>query len=44
MALADGVVLDEEKSFTDQLAKALGIEDQRAETILEEIRSLETDD
>jgi tellurite resistance protein len=38
MALADGVVLDEEKSFTDQLAKALGIEEKRAETILEEIR------
>jgi len=44
MALADGVVLDEEKQFTDELAKALGIEDTRAHDILEEIRSLEPDE
>ena len=44
MALADGVVLDEEKQFTDELAKALGIDDDRANAILEEVKSLETDE
>ncbi|MBI2391248.1 MAG: tellurite resistance TerB family protein [Deltaproteobacteria bacterium] len=44
MALADGVVLDEEKEFTAELAKALGIEATRADSILDEIRSLEPDE
>lgn len=44
MALADGIVLDEEKQFTDELARALNIEDARAADILEEIRSLEPEE
>lgn len=44
MALADGIVLDEEKEFTAELAKALGIDDGRADSILDEIRSLEPDE
>lgn len=44
MALADGVVLDEEKEFSDELAKALGIEGARASEILDEIKSLEPAD
>jgi tellurite resistance protein len=44
MALADGVVLDEEKDFGAELAKALGIASERADEILEEIRSLEPDE
>ena len=44
MALADGIVLDEEKAFTDELAKALGIGDDRAAGILEEISSLVPDE
>jgi hypothetical protein len=44
VALADGVVLDEEKQFTDELARALNIDDKKASDILEEIRSLEPDE
>lgn len=44
MALADGVVLDEEKQFTDELASALGIDGKRAEEILDEVKSLENDE
>ena len=44
MALADGVVLDEEKDFSTELAKALGIDATRSEEILDEIRSLEPEE
>lgn len=44
MALADGVVLEEEKAFTEELSRALGIDATRADAILEEIRSLEPDE
>ena len=44
MALADGVVLDEEKAFTEELGQALGIDAERSAAILEEIKSLEPDE
>jgi tellurite resistance protein len=44
MALADGIVLDEEKAFTNELATALGLADGRADAILDELRALEPDD
>jgi tellurite resistance protein len=44
MAMADGVILDEEKALWGELAKALGIADARAEEILEEIKALEPDE
>ena len=44
MALADGIVLDEEKQFVDELAVSLGIAQERADTILDELKSLEPDE
>jgi tellurite resistance protein len=44
MALADGIVLDEEKQFVDELAVSLGISQDRADTILDELKSLEPDE
>ncbi len=44
MALADGIVLDEEKQFVDELAGSLGIAQDRADTILDELKALEPDE
>lgn len=44
MALADGIVLDEEKAFVDELARSLGIDQSRADDILEELKALEIDE
>lgn len=44
MMLADGVVLDEEKAFTEEFQKALGIAQERADDILDELKSLEPDE
>lgn len=44
MTLADGVVLDEEKAFTDELAAALGLDAKRSAEIVEEINALEPDE
>ncbi len=44
MALADGIVLDEEKQFVDELAASLGIPQERADMILDELKSLEPDE
>jgi tellurite resistance protein len=44
MALADGIVLDEEKQFVDELAQSLGISQERADTILDELKALEPDE
>lgn len=44
MALADGIVLDEEKQFVDELAASLGISPERADTILDELKALEPDE
>ena len=44
MALADGVVLDEETSFAQELASALGIESARADELLDELKALEPDE
>lgn len=44
MALADGIVLDEEKQFVDELAVSLGISQDRADTILDELKALEPDE
>ena len=42
MALADGVVLDEERQMFTELAAALGISADRADAIFDDIKSLET--
>ena len=44
MAAADGVVLDEEKEFFRLLSTTLGIDDKRADELLEEIKALEPDE
>lgn len=41
MALADGVVLDEERALIDELRVALALDDARMDEILEELKSLE---
>ncbi len=44
MAMADGIVLDEEKELFSQLAKALGIDDARAGELNEELEALEPEE
>ena len=44
MAMADGIVLDEEKELFTQLAGALGIDDARAEELNEELKALEPEE
>ena len=44
MAMADGVVLDEEAEFFKLLANSLGIGEARGEEILDELKSLEPDE
>lgn len=44
MSLADGVILDEEKAFMEELGKALGIGETRVEEILDEVKALEPDE
>jgi len=44
MAMADGIVLDEEKELFGELGKVLGIDDARAEAIHEELKALEPEE
>ena len=44
MAQADGVVLDEEKELVSTMAKALGLDDARADEIVAELAALEPDE
>ena len=44
MALADGIVLDEEAAFFTTMASALGIEAARADEILDELKALEPEE
>ena len=41
MSLADGIVLEEERAFMEELGAALGIDVSRIDEILEEVKALE---
>ena len=44
MAMADGIVLDEEKDLFAELSKALGLDEARADAIHDELKALEPDE
>jgi tellurite resistance protein len=44
MAMADGIILDEEKELFAELAKALGLDDKQVEAIHEELKALEPEE